>query len=166
MVNSVSAQTAQFLYSALLGIGIGVLFDITRLLRSYMPKKRVATALLDLLFWCVAIISLLAFVLTVCDGKMRWYVLIGAFCGCFVYMAALSEIVFKVMAALVAVVRKALFLITRPVYLFLRCIWRGVKKAGRGAEKSIRDKKNKHMKKRKAGKNGVKKAKRAQEPVS
>ena len=166
MVNSVSAQTAQFLYSAILGISLGVLFDITRLVRSYMPKKRVATALLDLLFWCVAIISLLAFILTVCEGKMRWYVLVGAFCGCFVYMAALSEIVYKVLFSLVAVVRKALFLIMRPVYLLLRCIWRGTKKAGRSAEKSIIEKTKKHVKKRKADKNGGKKAKKKQELVS
>lgn len=167
MVNSVSAQTLEFLYSALLGIGLGVTFDIMKVIRYYIPKSRAMTAVFDTLFWCVAVVALLGFILTVSDGVMRWYVLVGAFCGGFVYIAAVSEIVFKMLMSLVCVLRKVFSMITRPLYLFLRWVWRCFKRTGRRAEKSMRDNiRKKRMKKRKAGKNGGKKAKKAQGPVS
>lgn len=167
MVNSVSVQTLEFLYSALLGVALGVLYDIIRVIRAYMPKSRAITALFDILFWCAAIISLLAFVLTSSEGKMRWYVLVGTFCGGFVYMSALSRIVFKVLISTVAALKKLLFIITHPIYLLLGWIWRGAKGAERKAEKRIRENvKKKRMKKRKADKDGSKKAEKAKKSVS
>ncbi len=152
MINSVSVQTLEFLYSALLGVGLGVLFDVIRVIRVYIPKSRVITAVLDVLYWIFAIIALLAFIMTVCGGRMRWYVLLGAFSGGFVYIAALSEIVFKVFRASVLILKKLLSLITRPVFLLLRGVWRTGKKTERNLSKSIVKKRanRREKKKRKA----------------
>ncbi len=167
MINSVSAQTAEFLFSALLGLYLGVLFDIMRTVRAYMPRNRVVTAIFDVLFWLIAVISLLGFVMTVSGGKMRWYVLAGAFCGGFVYMAALSEIVYKIFVSAIAVMRKILHLITRPVYLLLGYIWRGAKKTERKTEARLREGiRKRRMKKRKAICDGSKKKKKKSGPVS
>ncbi len=167
MANSVSAQTIELLYSALLGLYLGVLFDVIRTFRAYMPRNRVATALFDVLFWMIAVISLLAFVMTVSGGRMRWYVLLGAFCGGFVYMAALSEIVYKIFISVVSALRKILHLITRPLYLFFRWIWRNAKKTERKTEARIREGvRKRRTEKRKAGINGSKKTKKKSKPVS
>ncbi len=167
MINSVSAQTIEFLFSALLGLYLGVLFDVIRTVRTYMPKKRWITAIFDALFWLVAVISLLGFVMTVSGGKMRWYVLAGAFCGGFVYMAALSEIVYKVLVCVIAAMKKVLHLITKPVYLLLGCIWRGAKKTEHKAEVRLRERvKIRRMKKRKAVCDGSKKKKKKSGSVS
>ena len=167
MVNSVSVQTAEFLSSALLGVYLGVLFDVIRTVRAYLPRNRTLTALFDILFWLIAVISLLAFVMTASGGKMRWYVLVGAFCGGFVYMAALSGIVYKIFLSLVSALRKALNLITRPLYLILRWIWKKIKRAEAGAEARIRaGVRKRRMKKRKAVINGSEKTKKKSKPVS
>lgn len=167
MINSVSAQTIEFLFSALLGLYLGVLFDVIRTVRTYMPKKRWITAIFDALFWLVAVISLLGFVMTVSGGKMRWYVLAGAFSGGFVYMAALSEIVYKVLVCVIAAMKKVLHLITKPVYLLLGCIWRGAKKTEHKAEARLRERvKIRRMKKRKAVCDGSKKKKKKSGSVS
>ena len=167
MINSVSAQTVEFLFSALLGLCLGVLFDVIRTVRTYMPRKRWITAVFDVLFWLIAVISLLGFVMTVSGGKMRWYVLAGAFCGGFVYMAALSEIVYKILVSVIAVMRKILHLMTRPVYLLLGSIWRSAKKTERKAEARLRERvKKQRMKKRKAVYDGSKKKKKKNGPVS
>ncbi len=129
MINSVSVQTLEFLYAGLLGVGLGVLFDVMRVLRSYIPKSHAITAALDSLFWFAAIIALLAFTMTVSGGRMRWYVLLGVFSGGFVYIAALSEIIYKVMRAVVVASRRILSLLTRPIYLILRGVWRTAKKS-------------------------------------
>ena len=138
MENYVSVQTFEFLYSALFGICMGVLFDAIRLFRSYIPSGKIRTALLDLLFWIIAIISLLGFVLIICNGKMRWYVLVGTFCGCFIYMSAMSRIVYKVFSAIVAMLRKLFWLISEPFYLVMRWGWRTAKAAERKTEAKIR----------------------------
>ena len=90
MVNSVSLQSLEFFYSALLGVALGALFDFFRVVRFFLPRRKLITAVSDAMFWFFAICALLAFVLTVSDGKMRWYVLVGTFCGGFVYVSALS----------------------------------------------------------------------------
>ncbi len=132
-----------------------------------MPRNRAVTAIFDVLFWLIAVISLLGFVMTVSGGKMRWYVLAGAFCGGFVYMAAMSEIVYKILVAMIAVMKKILHLITRPVYLLLGCIWRGAKKTERKTEARVREGiKKRRMKKRKAACDGSKKKKKKSGLVS
>lgn len=123
-MNSVSAQTVEFFYSALMGTGLGALFDFFRVIRFYVPQKRILTFVFDVLFWCFAIIILLAFVLTVSGGKMRWYVLVGTFCGGFVYVSAVSEIMFRVGVSLVFLTGKILRSLTNPIYLLFRWIWR------------------------------------------
>ena len=167
MINSVSAQTAEFLFSALLGIYLGVLFDVIRTVRTYMPKRRWITAVFDAVFWLIAVISLLGFVMTVSGGKMRWYVLAGAFCGGFVYMAALSGIVYKVLVSVIAVMKKILRLATRPIYLLLGSIWRCAKKSGQKTEARLREvMRKRRTKKRKAICDGGKKKKKTNRAVS
>ena len=141
MGNSVTFQSLEFFYSALLGVGLGVLFDVFRIMRFYAVKKKIVTSLFDVLFWSLAVIALLAVVLTVSNGKMRWYVLFGIFCGGFVYVSALSEIMFRIGVSLVFVLKRLLQLITHPLYLLLRCTWRKILFAGRKVFRKGRTKK-------------------------
>lgn len=146
---------------------MGVLFDVIKLLRAYAPKNKVITAIFDILFWFIAICALFAFTLTVSGGRMRWYVLLGVASGGFVYNASLSEIVFKVMRGAVSALRKLLGLITRPIYLLLRLIWRTGKKTARSTEDKARKKiRAARMQKRKVDNNGGKKKKKTQGTVS
>ena len=139
------------------------MFDIFRVLRVYAPKKKLYTAFLDIAFWALATVGLFAFVLTVSAGRMRWYVLFGTFCGSFVYMSALSDIVFKIMLSVVRLIQKLLNLLTRPLYLFLRWGWGIIKKTGRKTEAGIRTGiKKRKQKKGRAGKDGGKKKKEAE----
>ena len=146
MENEVSVQTLQFLYSALLGVGLGVFYDVLRCVRSYVRKSRIITGIFDVI----------AFILTCTEGRMRWYVLFGTFCGGFVYASAASEIVFKVMRGTAKALSKLLSLITRPVYLMLRKL----KNMGIDASKKALESSAKRRRKGKADKGGSKKKKK------
>jgi len=148
VANLVSLQTLEFFYSALMGVCLGALFDLFRVLRFFSPGKRILTVVTDILFWNVAIIILFAFVLTVSNGRMRWYVLLGTFCGGFVYISAVSEIVFRVCVSVVFLIKKFLWMITHPVYLVLRWMWRGVKQSYRGRMKKIKERRESVAEKR------------------
>ena len=139
--NPVTLQSLEFFYSALLGAGLGAIFDIFRVIRFYANKKKTVTLISDVFFWSIAVIALLAFVLTVSGGKMRWYVLFGIFCGGFVYVSALSEIVFRIGVSLVFVFKKLLKLVTHPFYLLFRSMWRKLLVVGRRIFRSREGKK-------------------------
>ena len=160
MTNPISVQAIEFLYSAVLGILLGILYDIIRLFRSYTSGGRIITALFDFIFWLLATTALLMFVLVYCGGRMRWYVLFGAFCGGFVYVSAFGEIVYGILRALVTITRKILNTVTKPLYFLLRTVWRKGRSAGRSAEKKLSAKrklrrvKKERMRSGKAGKDG------------
>ena len=130
MENSVSLQTLEFFCSALLGAGLGMFYDLFRIMRFWLPDRKIITAVFDVLFWLCAICALLVFVLTVSNGKMRWYVLVGTFCGGFVYVSALSEIIFRAGVSVVSVLKKLFRFSTRPLYVFFRWMWRKTLFAG------------------------------------
>ncbi len=145
MFNSVSAQTSELLLSAGFGVLLGVLFDVVKIAKYKTSKKALITVVFDILFWVTAIILFLAFVLLKLNGAMRWYILLGVFCGAFVYKASVSEMVFKIILSLCTLVFKVLGLITRPFYLFFRFLWRCFKKAISGIENFL---KKSHIKKK------------------
>lgn len=145
MENAVSVQTIEFFSSALLGIALGVFYDVLKTVRSYIKKGKGITNLFDSIFWIVAVVSLFVFVLVSAGGRMRWYILVGAFCGGFVYKAAASEIVFKVMRGTVDILASLLRMSSRPVYLLFIKMRNLFTKTGR----KIRKKTLLHRKKRK-----------------
>lgn len=149
----------EFLYSALLGVFLGLLFDVFRVARVYLGRKKSINALLDVLFWISATVSLMVFILTVSEGKMRWYVLFGVFSGTFVYMSALGEIVYKVLLNLVRAAKKALRLMTYPINLFLSFVLKNTKKLSRSVEKKVREKIREKRKKKRRAENGKKEEK-------
>ena len=156
----------EFLYSALLGVFIGLLFDVFRVARAYFGRKKSINALLDVFFWILASVSLMAFILTVSEGRMRWYVLFGVFSGAFVYMSALGDIVFKVLLNLIRGTQKALSLMTYPIKLFLRFVLRNLKKLSRGTKNSLKKKIRENRKKKEKAKNGKKEEKDRKRNIS
>ena len=157
--NPITVQSAEFLYSLFLGVILGAFYDFFRVLRSFLPHRKLTDALLDILYWIIAIFSLLIFVLTVSGGIMRWYVLLGVFGGGFLYMASLSVIVFKSLRAAVLISKKLLGMMTYPLYFVLCRSFRSAKKAASSIEKKIRDGKKKHKDRRKVVPDGGEKEK-------
>lgn len=146
--NPITVQSIEFLYSLALGVMLGVLYDIFRVVRSFSPKKQIIVAIFDILFWIIALISLLAFVLTVSGGAMRWYVLFGVFGGGFLYMASLSVIMYKTLRTSVLISKKLLGMVTYPLYIALRWCLHTAKKAEKSAEKKRREKKIRKVKRK------------------
>jgi len=96
------------------------------------------------------------FVLCMCEGKMRWYILLGTFCGGFVYVSAFSELIFKILRSFIEILKKLLWLLTRPLYILLAALWRSGRSFGNSAGRRIVEKRRLYRQ-RKADKNGVNK---------
>ena len=132
---SVSAQTMEFLYAALFGVALGVLYDLLAVLRSYLPQKKAVTVLTDSLFWLIAAVLLLAFVLLVSGGAMRWYVLVGSFFGIFLYKTTISALFFRAIRIIISIAVKILRSSVTPLYWISGKLYHGAQRTWHAAGK-------------------------------
>ena len=121
------AQAAAFAASLALGVLYGVLYDIVRFLRvlffidvrpppgrpEYLRRYLVPVADLLFLVWSGGRASVFFFVTG--DGRVRGFVLVGAFCGFLAYYHTVGRLFITVVAAAAAAVRRAMCAVFRLV---------------------------------------------------
>lgn len=84
-------QAYLFLVFAINGIFIGLLFDIFRILRKGFKTSDIITYIQDILFWILTGFILLYSVFTFSNGEVRFYMFLGVFLGCLIYMLMFSK---------------------------------------------------------------------------
>ena len=92
---------------ALLGLGLGIFYDLLRALRIRFRLKRWGTGLLDLLFCLVLLAGFLLLQLRGTDGRLRGYLLLGLGSGFFLWRKTLSHGFLRLMLVLLRWVGKA-----------------------------------------------------------
>ncbi len=127
----------EFVYSALLGVTLGVFYDILAIIRSYIKGNKLINLAFDVLFWCIAIIALFAFVMIFTKGVMRIYILLGNFFGIFIYKNTISPLFFCGIRIIISLVVKGLHFSVRPLYVFKEWI------SKKGSERRGKKKKEK-----------------------
>lgn len=132
---AISEQALVFFWSALLGAGYGIGFDLLRLFRLKIGKRKGIGLLADAVYALVSCFVLLGFVLTVANGQMRWYVLFGIFLGGMLYASAFSPTVFRVLVVLARWVSRLLNAIGKPFEWFLHGSYRLILKLRNGHRK-------------------------------
>lgn len=95
---SLSAQTAYFLWSLVLGVALGVLYDVIRAARMVLCAGKIHVMLSDILFFtaCGVITSL--FSLPFNKGDVRAFILFGEAVGFLTYRITLGSVMGKVYA--------------------------------------------------------------------
>ncbi len=78
------------------GIGVGALYDISRMLRRSFGAGRGVSATIDAFFWCTVTAGLLALLRWADSGLLRAYMLLGVACGWGLYELAASPIIMAV----------------------------------------------------------------------
>ncbi len=136
---SVSQQTITFLQSTLLGIGLGMLYDLFRILRLIIPSGKIISFVEDIIYFLLCGVISFAFLLAVNNGIVRGYLLIGEFLGAALYYFTLGKLIYRVADKLILFFKKFLSLFYRiflspfvRIFRFiLRILCRMVKKAGK-----------------------------------
>lgn len=93
-------QLRLLLQSLLLGVGIGLLYDVLRALRWHFACGKAATAVYDTLFWLVTAAAFFEFGIVFAAGQDRWFVIGGAVGGMMLYFMSLSGAVLAVLGGL------------------------------------------------------------------
>jgi len=133
---SLTRQTVEFMLSAVLGAGLGFVYDIVRLIRAN-TKAGIILSVVDVLFWNFAAALVFWFAMTVQDGELRIFSALGALIGAVIYFLAPSKLVLAVGLTVTGYIRK-----------ILRAIFTPLRKAGRGLANFIKkaaEKKKKHF---------------------
>ena len=74
---TVQEQTTLFLFACLLGLPMGLLFDLFRMLRVLFRHAIVVVAIEDILFCCTYAVTLAAFTSVACRGEFRLFYPVG-----------------------------------------------------------------------------------------
>lgn len=119
-------QAYLFLVFTVNGIIIGLLFDLFRILRKSFKTSDIITYIQDILFWILTGLILLYSIFTFSNGEVRFYMFLGVFLGCLIYMLLFSKyfinINVKIIMIIKNIVNKILSIIIFPLKLILTFI--------------------------------------------
>lgn len=103
---SLATQTKNFLLSLGLGFIMGIFYDLFRIIRICISKSKIAVIISDVLYCIFLCFATFLFCLTVNEGQIRFYLLLGEAIGFCVYYFSLGAIIFSFSSFLVDFIRK------------------------------------------------------------
>ena len=118
----VTNQAYLFLIFTINGIIIGLLFDIFRILRRSFKTSDIVTYVQDLLFWVLTGFILLYSIFTFSDGEVRFYMFLGVFLGCMIYMIIFSKYFININVKIIKVIKKIVSIIFTPIKLLIKFV--------------------------------------------
>ena len=98
-------QTYLFIVFTIVGIIIGVLFDIFRILRKSFKTKDIVTYIEDILFWILTGIIILFSMYKFSNGELRLFMIIGIIMGTLMYMITFSKYVIKISVFIINIIK-------------------------------------------------------------
>ena len=115
-------QANLFLIFTINGIAIGILFDIFRILRKSFKTSDIITYMQDLLFWILTGFILLYSIFTFSNGEVRFYMFLGVFLGCLIYMILFSKYFININVKIIKIIKKIVSIIFTPINLTIKFI--------------------------------------------
>ncbi len=113
-------QTLIFLQSLLVGAALGLLYDVFRISRVAFPTSTQVVFVEDILFFIVCSLVTFFFGLTVIEGTLRFFLIIGELLGAILYYFTLGKLVMgvskKIIEAIKAILKFIFKWILRPIW--------------------------------------------------
>jgi len=115
MILSMPAQAWLFLSTVLVGVAIGVFYDIFRIFRRILRHSSAIVQLEDLFFWLIVTGAVFYFMLHRNYGEIRPFTIIGVIIGAALYFATISQWIVKVFVAIIKYVIKVFLTVVRII---------------------------------------------------
>ena len=109
-------QLYSFFIFTILGLLIGVIFDIFRILRKTFKTTDIVTYIEDILFWFLTGILTLAFIFKFNNGELRFYIFIGISIGSIIYMLFISNFFIKINVYILNIIKTFIYKI---IYFYI-----------------------------------------------
>ena len=117
---SLSYECQIFLYSVILGAGLGIVFDVFRVIRAVIPHNSFFVALEDVIFMLIWTFSLVIFSVELSGGNIRFFCFVGTLLGFVIYFFSVGKIVITFIRRISSFIRRLLNAIFGRIYGFLR----------------------------------------------
>ena len=88
-------QVQIFLYSLVLGLILGIIYDIFRIFRLTFNVKKWGIFFQDILYFITISLVSFSFIIIFNKGEVRYYIIIGQLIGGVIYYISLGRIVYK-----------------------------------------------------------------------
>ena len=118
----VGNQAYIFMAFSIVGVAIGLLFDIFRILRKTIKTNDIVTYLEDILFWILTGIIIVFSMYYFCDGQLRFFMVIGIIQGTVIYILTISRYVIKVSVFIISLVKRIIIYPFVIIYKFVKKI--------------------------------------------
>lgn len=120
---SIAEQTRSFLFSLGFGFIMGFLYDIVRIIRICISAKKASFIISDILYSVILCISTFLFLLTVNEGEVRFYLILGEAAGFGVWYFSLGVLLYSVSGKIIAFLKRAARAVFRAVSFPFRWIF-------------------------------------------
>ncbi|MBO4523475.1 spore cortex biosynthesis protein YabQ [Ruminococcus sp.] len=123
---TVSEELKLFGLSCVMGLAIGVAFDVIRAIRLIIPHNKVLVAFEDVAFLLFYSVALVTFAGSVARGDLRAYFVIGNILGFMIYFVTLGNIVMKTLRNLFLIIVTCFGMILRPFKMIFAPLYKKV----------------------------------------
>ena len=110
----VSNQANLFIIFSLVGVIIGLLFDVFRILRKMINSNDILTYIEDIVFWILTGIIIIYAMYRFCDGELRFFMILGIVFGTIIYLLTISKYIIKFFTIFFNIIKK---IIVYPITL-------------------------------------------------
>lgn len=139
--------------ACLLGVLLGMLYDVFRILRLAFPHGKVVVFIEDIVYFFLITLLSFSFILLWADGRLRGFFLLGEGVGAILYFVTLSLLLMKMANAIIRVVKGIVCFVFRrtvlPLWKLLVQFGQSMRRLDRlmvSRYKIIRLKRKKHLK--------------------
>ena len=115
-------QAYIFIVFTIVGVIIGVIFDIFRISRKTFKTNDLVTHIEDILFWIITGFIIIYSMYVFCDGELRFFMIIGILIGTIMYLLTLSKYVIKISVAIINIIKKIIIVPIRIVFKTIKRI--------------------------------------------
>lgn len=116
---SLTQQCMFFLYSILLGVAVGIIYDVFCIFRIALPHNPVAVFFEDLLFCMITSFMLILMIFCANYGVVRWFSLMGCLGGFLIYYRTVGVIVRRTADIIIGFIKKYIISPLHKLSLFV-----------------------------------------------
>lgn len=150
MSQEIVQEVTFFTHSAVMGLIITFVYDWIRVFRRLFKHGMVFMSVEDLFFWLICGIGVFYMLYRENDGTLRWFAVLGATLGMFVYKMIVRDVFVNVMSTCIHKMMWFLFRVLQVVLKPLKCLILAAKTCVLSIEKKLK-KCKKFIKKRLTG---------------
>ncbi len=110
-------DTKYFVFSLMLGVFLGVVYDVFRLVRIVLPKNNTVIFFEDIIFCLFATFSFLLLAFNFGSGRIRGFAAAGTVVGFSLYYSTLGKLVYKANERIISFIKR-----------IIKCLLKAIKK--------------------------------------